>query len=182
MQTAEEAVPTEQTTPGAPPDPAQTPAPTMEPTLATEKEKAVPPLSPARIEEAGYNRNVFCVTAAEGLSPEEICDQNYWQHVSQMLKPGDHIEVVDETYQFYLELIVLAADRLWAHVAIINEVDLSPFHGQDIKIDARHYEVKFAGAHYKWRVFYKKDIIKQGFATEGLARRWAVNHAAALER
>ena len=152
------------------------------PEATAEEARKTPPLAPARFRQAEYARNVFEVNCPSGTTLEDLIEQNYWQHVAHMLKQKDRIEVTDDTLTFYIELMVLAADRLWAHVAVVHEVDLLPFHGQDIPIDERHYKVEFAGAHHKYRVLYKGEMIKEGFATEALARRWASNHATALKR
>lgn len=153
-----------------------------EPTEPKKRTPRAPAINMARFAEAGYARNVFVVTAVEGTTIEQICDQAYWQHVAHMLKPADRIEVLDETMSYFIELIVLAQDRLWAHVGILQHIDLRPFHGQDIPIAEVDYEVKYAGTHVKWRVLYKGDKLKDGFATEGLARRWVSNHIASRSR
>jgi len=144
-----------------------------------QEKKAVKPVNMGRFREAQYSRNIFTVTVEPGVTVEDVCEQGFWQHIGAMLKAGDRIEVMDDMMSYYAELIVIAADRLWAQVGVIREIDLTTFQGGEIPIPEQHYEVNFAGLTVKWRELYKGNVMKDGFETEGLARRWCSNHAAA---
>lgn len=146
------------------------------------KQPQPPAITMSRFSEAGYSRNIFCVTAEPSTSIEEILHQKYWQHVAHMLKAGDRIEVMDDKMSYFLELVVIGAERLWAHVGVLRKIDLTSFRGQEIPVDENLYRIEHAGSHHKWRVLYEGEVMKDGFETEGLARRWASNHSDARTR
>ena len=146
------------------------------------KQPKTPPIALSRVKQAEYDRNLWCVTVPIGTTPEQFLDQTYWQHVASLFKPRDRLEIMDDKMSFYCQAIVLAQDKLWCHLAPIAFVDLMKFHGQDIPIEEKDYSVDFAGSVHKHRVLYKGEVLKEGFETEGLARRWAANHTAARKR
>ena len=46
----------------------------------------------------------------------------------------------------------------------------------------RDYTVSFAGTTDRYVVKYKGKILRKNFAKEGLASRWAANHAESMKR
>lgn len=144
--------------------------------------KRRPAITAARFKEAGYHRNIFCVTVEPGTTIEDITGLKFWEHVAHMLKAGDRIEVMDDSMSFYLELVVIGAERLWAQVYPLRFTDLTKAHEFIRPQSMDLYKVEHAGSHHKWRVMYDGEEMKDGFETEGLARRWASNHSAAQQR
>lgn len=153
---------------------------------APEPQPVVKPINLSRFKQAEHTRNLFTVTVEAGVRPQAVMQQEFWQHVGHLLRRGDRLEVMDDMMSFYMEIIVLASDRLWAHVAPVNMhgdglyyTDLAKWQGRETPIPENLYKVDFAGLTKKWRVLYKGSLMKDEFETEGLARRWAAAHAAA---
>lgn len=124
--------------------------------------------------------NRWRVDAPMGTTPEDCMDESFWQHVAMKLRVGDEIVVMPDNMAWKLILHVVGAGRLYAHVAKQELYELAPLE-QAIKLPSI-YEVKFQGTHHKWAVIRSGEPLKDGFETEGLARRYAQNHEAAVQR
>ena len=81
------------------------------------KEHKMIPLVEARFELGEQKRNIFVAIVELTTERRDLHNEDYWQHVAVMLKPMDRIEVYCEDGSWYCELMVRAADRLWAQVA-----------------------------------------------------------------
>jgi hypothetical protein len=159
-----------------------TPAPkpeTKEPLLDKPIEKA-PALTASRFGLANEYRNVWKATCEMGTTPEQIMDQSYWANLGMSLRPGDRIVVMPDNMAWELHLRVLGAGNLYAHVVKLAFYNLEPMTAP-IKLPSI-YTVNFAGSHHKWRVLRDGQPLKDGFETENLARKWAANHEAAVNR
>ena len=144
-----------------------------------EFEKA-PPLAVPRFGLAEEMRNVWRCSVPEKTTPEQCLEEGFWANVANLLQPGDMIQVVPDNLHWRLNLDVVASGNTWAQVAKLCLYDLTPARPHTA-IPSR-YKVQFAGAHHKWRVLRDDEPLKDGFASESLARRWAQNHEAAVNR
>lgn len=141
------------------------------------KAKAV---TSARVQLAEQARNTWYVNVDMDTTPEHCLDGSFWEHVAKMLQPGDNIHVLPDDMSWELVLHVAGQEPLFAHVVEKARYDLMPATAPVI-VPSR-YKVQFAGAHHKWRVLRDGKPLKDGFATADLARRYAANHQAAVER
>jgi hypothetical protein len=137
-------------------------------------------LTMSRLGLAAELRNIWRVTVEMGVTPKQVMDEGFWQHVGALLKPGDEIQVLPDDYSWRLDLHVIAADRLYAHVHKLAFYDLTPTTALE-KVPSI-YKIEFAGAHHQWRVLREGQPLKDGFASRGLASRYAANHEAAVTR
>ena len=143
-------------------------------------EKAVP-ITQARFGLADERANRWRIDVPMGISPEQILkDESYWQHIATFLKPGDEITVMPDNMAWKLILHVAGSGRLFAHVSMISFVELRA--AGDLVSIPSIYKIEFQGTHHKWAVIRENKPLKDGFETEGLARRYAQNHEAAVQR
>ncbi len=124
--------------------------------------------------------NTFRVNVPEGTDPEQCKDESVWAHLAIMLKPGDEIIVMPDDMSWKLLLHVQGAGRNYVHV--IEEVlyQLAPtVIGKKLP---SIYKIEFKGTTIQWRVLRENRVLREGFASEGLAKRYAQNHEAAVTR
>lgn len=124
--------------------------------------------------------NRWRVDVPMGTKPEDCMNESYWQHVATKLRVGDEIVCMPDNMAWKLVLHVVGSGRLYAHVAKQELYELAPLE-QAIKLPSI-YEVKFQGTHHKWAVIRSGEPLKDGFETESLARRYAAQHEAAVQR
>lgn len=126
-----------------------------------------------------HNR-IWRVNTPMGVTPKDTLNEHFWEHVSMHLRPGDEIRVMPDNMAWEQVLHVVNAGKLYAHVIQKELYELKPTD------EALHlpsvYKVEFAGTTHKWRVIRSGRPLKDGFETEALARRYAANHEAAVQR
>lgn len=171
MAEAAEKLPEEQDAPDTGTDAAETPE--------TPFVKANP-ITQSRFQLAAEVRNPWMVTCEKGTTVEQILDGGYWANVARMIKPGDEIIVRPDDMAWELVLHVTGSEHLFVHVVkkVLYELRSST---PPVSVPSR-YKVEHAGSHHKWRVLRDGDPLKDGFETEDLARRYAKNHQAAVNR
>lgn len=138
------------------------------------------PITEGRIGLEVEKSNRWRVDVPMGVTPEDCMKETFWQHVAIRLRPGDEIVCLPDNMAWKLVLHVVGAGRLYAHVVQEELYELAPLEAA-IKLPSI-YEVKFTGTHHKWAVIRESKPLKDGFDTEGLARRYAQNHEAAVQR
>lgn len=139
-----------------------------------------PALTMTRFGLADEHRNVWRITVPVETMPEQLLDEGFWSNVSRLLQPGDEIQALPDDYSWRCDLHVAAVGNNWAQVVTLVIHKLTPAKPhQDLP---SRYRVNFAGAHHKWRVLRDGSPLKDGFASEKLARQWAANHEAAVLR
>ena len=147
---------------------------------AEQPKSTAKPIPESRLSLADEMSNRWRVNVPMGTTPEDVQDASFWQHVAVKFRPGDEIVVMPDNMAWKLVLHVIGAGRLYAHVAKQDFYEFAPLE-QAIKLPSI-YEVKFLGSHHKWGVIRESEPLKDGFETEGLARRYAANHEAAVQR
>ena len=144
------------------------------------EKSAALPITQGRFQLEVEASNRWRVNVPMGTTPEDLLNESYWQHIATQLRPGDEIRAMPDNMAWELTLHVIGAGKLYAHVVKKTLFDLAPLE-QPIKLPSI-YEVKFQGSHHKWAVIRENKPLKDGFETEGLARRYAQNHEAAVNR
>ncbi len=124
--------------------------------------------------------NRWRVDVPMGTTPMDCMKESYWQHVAVKFRPGDEIVCMPDNMAWKLVLHVVGAGRLYAHVVQEELYELAPL--EQAVILPSIYEVKYTGTHHKWAVIRESKPLKDGFETEGLARRYAQNHESAVQR
>lgn len=147
-------------------------------------------LQPPRLRAAEFERTIYTATPEHGTVFEDMLKPQYWANVAYKFKPGDRIEITAENGDWFAELMVVAAARLWAKVAVLRYVELaeakltegqaaSDLVGLDPVDD---YEVKWSGPSVKWRVLRKADNhpLRDGFQTKDEAENWLKDYVKAV--
>ena len=137
-------------------------------------------LTNSRFGLAPEGMNIWLVTVEMGITVEQIMDGSFWANVARSLLPGDEIIVRPDDMSWKLVLHVAGQEPLFAHVTKISYVDLTPS-TPPVHVPSR-YKITHAGSHHKWRVLRDGSPLKDGFETADLARRYAANHQAAVDR
>ena len=63
-------------------------------------------MTPSKLKEASYVRNIFVATPEAGTTLEDVQDPAFWTHVAKQLRISDRIEVIPEDSAFFAELYV----------------------------------------------------------------------------
>lgn len=121
-------------------------------------------------------RNDWVVEAAEGTSIEDVLRQEYWSLKARELHKFDRIEVVEVTGAWLVELLVLACDRTWAKVHMLQKHVLEE--PTDVPQALDRYSIDWKGNSRKFAVIRKADkaVIQEGFTSRPEALAWLANH------
>lgn len=131
-------------------------------------------LQTTRFESAEHQRNLWVAVPEHGTPFEAVLTPAYWAHVSARMRPWDRIEVTPEDGSYFAELLVQDAGRLYAKVAVLQNVKLELVEVRMGEDGSSDYEVKWAGSVKKWRVMRKSDRaeLRDRFPTQAEALTW----------
>lgn len=149
--------------------------------VTTEVPETAKPVGVNRFGIAVEKRNEFVVHCKHGTNPEHVLDVEFWEHLARHLGRGDIVEVVPDDLSWEMSVRVIDRGANWAHVKKRHFID----YGGAMEVASeipQKYDVEWAGQTEKFRVLFNKEVLKSGFASESLARRYADNHAQALKR
>ena len=165
------------------------PAENVDPIDESAKEAAPPekPEIPESVKPVGVNRfglaaekrNHYLVNVPHGTDPKVALEPDFWTHVARHLGRGDVVSIEPDDLAWELSVKVLDCGHNWAnvrqrHFHEFGSVEVAP------EMPAS-YKIEWAGQTDRFRVVFKGEVLKKGFATEDLARRFASNHAQALK-
>lgn len=138
------------------------------------------PITQARFQLEVEANTTWRASVPEGVTPENCLDEAYWAHMGQRMMIGDTVIVRPDTGEWELVLHVANCGREFAQMIKKSLYDLR--HSGTSKTEQSRYSVDFAGTTHKWR--FKRDgkVLKDGFATKGLASQAASNHQLAVDR
>jgi hypothetical protein len=140
----------------------------------TEKRAVI--LQPQRMRLAEYERQEWVVTAELGTTKKDVLDPQYWAHMSELMKPYDHIEVRIDDGSWLMKLLVKECDRNWAKVIELEFYDLEVKDEKTV-VNSK-YRVEWKGPHHKWAVIRESDseILKASFTDKHQANAWMMEH------
>lgn len=149
----------------------------------TQKQPAIPQLSPGAFSLADFRRNHFVAIAARGVSPEDVLVPSYWSMHAFNLKPWDRIDIQTEDGTWLGEYVVLGCDRTWAKVHPLRVTRLTPADIAETQAATENapkadtYAVKFRGAK-KWSVIRNGDnaVMAESLQQKEDAEVWLKNH------
>lgn len=130
-------------------------------------------ITPNRVREASFMRNIFTATPEVGVSIDDVVRSEYWSHAARLFHPSDRIEVIPEDGAFFAELLVTNVDLNRVKVVELRRVILQ----EQVELQdglADDYEVKWRGNIKRHCVLRKSDkkIIKEDFASGKEAAHW----------
>lgn len=146
----------------------------------SEVKKAIPQLAPDSLKAFEYISTRHDALVAQGLKPEDLLVPAYWAHHAVKLRPMDEIRARAEDGTWIAYLVVLAAERTWARVAIDRvqrlttaDVSLTQANEEELKKLKTEYSISYAGPN-KYRVVRKadKNVMKDGLEQKLDAERW----------
>lgn len=148
--------------------------------MADEK-RAIPMLSPNRMQMAEFGRNIHLVTAESSEHPDDFLQPEFWAHVAKNFAPFDHIELRTDDGQYWAEFLVLSCDQQWAKVELLREVKLPEV--AEAVADER-FAVKWKGPHLKWCVIRASDssIVHEGDPDKATAQGWMESYVRTIGR
>lgn len=135
------------------------------------EERKIPQLVPTRMRVAEAVRQVHCVTVESADFPSDFVEPEFWSLVSKDMRPGDLVEVRDDSMTYFGLFYVMAADQTWAKVEPLFEKKLVPVSERQISPD---YKVEYKGPHRKWCVLRisDKSAVHEGEPDRGAANVW----------
>ena len=153
-------------------------APAQEPE-AVEVPEQVKPAGPNRFALAETKRNHYIVHVPHGTNPDDCLEPDFWVHVARHLGRGDIVTVPDDL-AWEMSVKVLDRGHNWANVRPREMFEYGEF--EIVSETPKSYKIEWAGQTDMFRVLFKGEILRKGFATEKLAHQFASNHAQALKR
>ena len=145
-----------------------------------EVEGEIIPIMQARFGLEVESSNRWRVNVPMETDRKDLLDESFWRNIAAQLRPGDEIVAMPDNMAWKDIYHVVGAGRLFAHVVLLVGWDLTPIEAA-ISLPSV-YKVAFKGSHHKWAVERGGLPLKDGFETEGLARRYAANHESAVAR
>jgi len=149
---------------------------------APELPQDIKPVSINRFGLAGEHRNEWRCNAKIGTSPDQVLDASFFEHIARHLNRGDIVEIMPDDMAWEINVRVIDHGHNWAIVRERFRVDYGIESVETPEKLASAYDIKWGGSTDKFVCKYKGEVLKKGFATEDLARRFASNHASALTR
>lgn len=137
-------------------------------------------MKPTRLQLAEHVTTNYFHTPEFGVSLEEICAPSYWAHVSRTLRPGDKIELLSPSGDWWALLIVRMSGKVEASVTVLQHVALGD--ADAIKTPESPYDVMWRGPTAKWGIVRKDDksVVKDQIDTKEAANQWLANHMKAM--
>lgn len=137
-------------------------------------------MKPTRLSLAEHATVVYHHTVEFGTTLEDVLKPAYWTHVAAHMRPGHRIEVMSPTIDWWAMLIVRAATKIEAAVAVIEHKSFTA--PAVAAAPEQPYEVKWRGPTAKWSIVRKADggIVKDQIASQDEANRWLLNHEKAM--
>jgi hypothetical protein len=139
-------------------------------------EKRLVTLEPQRMGLAEHRRQDWAVNAAAGTTIDDVLDPQYWAHMAAQMTPYDRVDVLLETGEWLLELLVLGVGRNWAQVRVLHHHELTKM--AETMPAAQKHKVDWKGPQRKYAVIRISDsaIVQDGFGTRGEATAWMDHH------
>ena len=141
--------------------------------------------APIHMLPAENSRNIWRVFVANGTTPQDIVQPQFWAHLASRLQAGDRIEVEPEDSTWLAELRVIDSGPQYAKVQIRKpDADgVSRFEALGSSDTGLPSGYSFShNASSKWRVVRDSDqkVLKDGLATKADAVTWLMGFAKVL--
>jgi hypothetical protein len=143
-------------------------------------------IDPTRFQLAEQARQIHFHTATDGTTAEDLLEPTYWALVAHKLRPFDRIEVVNDTGDFFVELLVLAVRphesatvRGLRGIEINKDMVGAPNQSapNTTGIFSRH-----KGLHLKWCAVRMsgdtEKVLRDKFETQDECHQWIAGHVA----
>ncbi len=122
-------------------------------------------------------RDWHCVVPAD-VTVEDLLRHDYWQHVATQFREHDMVTVVSEDKAWLAQLYVRWSRRLEASLSLISHTRLERAVLDEKAVE--EYQVVFRGNRSKWTILRGKNVVKDGFESEGQAKAYLADYLKAL--
>ena len=147
---------------------------------ALEVVKKVTPVTAGRMSLEVEANTTYRVNVTHETTPEDCMDEAFWAHVSMQFIIGDTIIVVPDSMEWKLILHVANCGREFAHMVKLEIYDLRV--DPSLRAATSRYSTDYAGTTSKWRFKLDGRVLRDGYATESLAKGAASQHQMAVDR
>lgn len=146
-----------------------------------EKPRKIEQLLHTDLLQEGFGSTQYDAIARGETKPEDVMDPAFWAHVAPTLKPWDVIRVHHEDGSWYLQALVVDAQKSGAQVEILVSKDLRSKVSIPAEILMR-YEVVHRGPR-GWSVIRKSDrsVMVENHQTRGAADEWLRDNIYSIE-
>lgn len=136
----------------------------------------------ARMKGAQYERNEYVLRVEPGTTIDHLLEPAFWAHLGQKFRPFDIIEVIPDDGCFYARLLVVACDRLWAKMHVLEHHDLSMARSEMPMTDNQNHDVQWKGGTMKFAVIRRNDgaVLKDQFQNPLEGWQWLEGHLKSL--
>lgn len=124
-------------------------------------------LNPQRMSLREVVRQDWVVHAEAGTKVADVLDPQYWAHMAAQMQAFDRVEVLLETGDWLLELLVINAGRNWAQVHLLQRHELAK--RAETMPQSKKHEIVWKGPQLKWCVIRLADGEKIQSGMEKLA-------------
>lgn len=133
-------------------------------------------LQPARMALREQLRQDWVVNAEAGTTIEDVLEPQFWAHMATQLEPYARVEVLLETGEWMLELMVVSIGRNWAKVQVLHHYELEK--RAETLPAAQKHRIEWKGPQLKHVVIRNSDnaAIQDGFAKKVEAEAWLAQY------
>lgn len=138
-------------------------------------------LQPRRVVLAESVFNNWHVIVDPGVTREDLERPSFWCHHTKMLRRRDivHVDCADGSFDAELKVRAVGPKDVLMHVRRFDVLEVVAPNALDLPSG---YAINWAGDISKWRVLRGRDLIRDGFETQGHAQSWLGTHLQSLQR
>lgn len=134
-------------------------------------------LPPNRLQRSEHYFSNYTIVLDAGQTLEDALKPEFWAHVAKQMRQHDIVRIIPEDGSYFVEAVVLRAERLFAMLKVLREIPLVGVTPVEIEepASADSLTVKWGGPHLKWTVLRKSDgeRIKDSLTDKASAELWA---------
>lgn len=133
-------------------------------------------LDPARFKQTEHVNTRHSVTLEEGVTLDDVMEEDFFANVAVKVLPYDHIEVRTDDGAFYAELLVISAGKTWVRTILLLKKEIQS--KDEVTASFEGYDVVYKGPHKKFCVIRKKDseMVHEGSEDKAAAIKWLTEH------
>lgn len=121
------------------------------------------------------SHNSWALNAPQGAIPEDVSKSEFWQLVSEKLRPFDKFEVLAEDGTWLVRGIIQSCARNWAQVFITDTYELGEMVAPD---RSERFRAEWKGPEKLWCVIRNSDgaYLQEQLENAVQANAWLAEH------
>jgi len=145
--------------------------------MTEENKTAVKKLGASGLKNAEFERIVWTCKPSNDVEIKDLLEPAFWANVAAKLRIGHQIEAVPPDQSFFVRLLVVGCDRLWAKVIVLQKVQIHKDRVSESPSKKKEdFVVKFNGPKDKWVVLRGTDKLVKGKDSREEADAWLADH------